>query len=213
MEKTQKKLEESEKENKAEKRLFLQKIVQIAEVFEKKQIESDKYSIDILFDFVFDKAKKHSMKLVKHQNELKQLQQERTLLLSTGNNRKIRDEIESLKKSNQQLRHDLKKQIESRSSETTSRSLHELQQLKMEKPQLISKLDSIQKVLQEFQSENNMLKTQIKHIITTNNSSVNVSQATLRPLINTSIPASQTMCDNASSASNNVSLINLYPAR
>ena len=86
----------------------------------------------------------------------------------------------------------------------------------MEKPHLISKLDSIQRVLQEFQSENNMLKTQIKHIITTNNSSANVSHATLKPLINkaAATPASQTPCDNASSISaGNVSLINLYPAR
>jgi hypothetical protein len=127
LEKTQKKLEEAEKEIKAEKRLFLQKIVQIAEVFEKKQIDSDKYSMDILFDFVFDKAKKHSMKLTKYQNEMKQLQQERTLLLSTSNNRKFKEEIDSLRKSNQQLRHDLKKHIESKSSETTSRSLYELQ--------------------------------------------------------------------------------------
>ena len=120
----QKKLEEAEKEAKAERRLFLQKIVQIAEVFEKKQIDGSKYSIDILCDFVFDKAKKQALKLTKHQAELKSLQQERTLLLAAGSSKKYRDEIEVLQKSNQQLRKDLRRQLEaSRSSEATSRSL------------------------------------------------------------------------------------------
>ena len=107
----------------------MQKVVQIAEVYERKQIDGSKYSIDILCDFVFDKAKKHALKVTKYQNELKQLQQERSLLLASNNSKKYRDEIEVLKRSNQQLRKDLRRHVEvsrSRQSDSTSRSLQEL---------------------------------------------------------------------------------------
>lgn len=66
LEQTKKTLQETEKEAKAERNLFLQKAVQIAEVFEKKQIDGSKYSLDILCDFVFDKAKKQALKVTKY---------------------------------------------------------------------------------------------------------------------------------------------------
>lgn len=89
----------------------------------------------------------------------------------------------------------------------TNRSLQELRQLKNEKPQLISKIDKIQKVLSQFQNENDMLKRQIKQIITSTNSSAHASHKSLAPHI-----APETANDNAGpNGSAKVSMMHLFP--
>ena len=62
-------------EKSRQEELIRQKIIIIAEIFEKKQIDK-KYSVDILCDFIFDKAKKMFSKLKEMNKENKVLKSE-----------------------------------------------------------------------------------------------------------------------------------------